>query len=431
MRICVFGLSHLGTVAAACLAEAGFQITAIDPDPDVVEGLRQGNLPSFEPELANLLETAIGDGGLTLSSDTARSVPGKALVWVAFDTPVDEQDRADVEFVTSRVEAIFPHLDTDAVLLVSTQMPVGTIANMERRYRELFPTRKVSFACTPENLRLGKAVDGFRHPERLVIGVRDERAKDIIGELLEVFCDKLIWTRVESAEMAKHALNSFLATCITFINEVARLCEFTGADAGEVESALRSDSRIGSQAYLTAGAAFSGGTLARDVTFLNELAQKEELDLPLTGAILPSNESHRRWPVQQLKSHLGNPAGKKITVLGLSYKPGTDSIRRSFALEICRFLLEQGASVTAYDPMVVSLPADLGGRVALTSTAVAALQGAEALVVATQWPDFKKLTPDTIVKTMASALVVDPGKFLDPRFADDTQIQYYFIGKSA
>jgi UDPglucose 6-dehydrogenase len=272
----------------------------------------------------------------------------------------------------------------------------------------------VDFACSPENLRLGRALEIFRNPGRIVIGIRREQARDKLSPLLSRFCQNLLWMSVESAEMVKHSLNAFLALSITFTNELASIAQEVGASASDIEKALRSDPRIGPNAYVKAGPAFAGGTLARDVQFLSSIAERENLQTPLIGNILASNRAHGQWSINQLRRRLGPLAGKTIAVLGLSYKPETDAIRRSQSIELLRALAADGATVRAYDPAVRKLPDEFRSSVTVADDARSALAGAAAAVLATEWPQFRELTAVDFIGSMEGRLVLDPGAFLPP-----------------
>lgn len=426
MKVCVLGLWHLGCVIAACLADKGFDVIGLDEDTSVVERLRAGKAPIFEPGLDALVAQGLGRGRLSFTTDAAAAAAADVL-WVAYDTPVDDDDRADVEFVKSRVRRLLPHLRRGSVVLISSQMPVGSVAELERE--DAARGARLSFACSPENLRLGAAIEAFRSPGRIVIGARDARARQAIEPLLAPFSEKLLWVSVESAEMSKHALNAFLAVSVTFINEIATLCEKAGADVYEVEAALRSEPRVGAKAYVRPGAAFAGGTLARDVMYLNHIGKRAKASTPLLGGVLPSNRAHRAWPLERTLEALA-PAmpGATAAVLGLAYKPGTDALRRSVAIELIRGLLERGAKVRAFDPVVRALPPELAA-VQLAPTAEDAAAGADALVVATDWPEFGKLAVDSIVGRMARAIVIDQNRTLPAAFAADPRIRYLTIGR--
>jgi len=428
MKVCVQGLWHLGSVTAACLADAGIPTVGLDDQEPVIAELSRGVPPLFEPGLAELTRRGLDSGTLSFTTDIQKAVGDADVVWVAFDTPVDEEDRADTDFVIRHVEALFPSLKDGAIVLVSAQLPVGSTAELERRFKRQHPRRRVTFAYSPENLRLGKAIEVFTRSERIVIGARDEDTRRALRPLLERFCPNLIWVSVESAEMVKHALNAFLATCVTFTNEVATLCERVGADADEVEKALRS---VGQKAYVRAGPAFAGGTLARDVVFLGGLARTHRVAVPLLDSILPSNGEHRRWALRQVEARLGAPEGKTVAVLGLAYKPGTDAIRRSVAIELCRGLAGLKVRVRAFDPKVTRLPPDLSATVELAPTMAEAIGGADAVIIATEWPEFRDASADEFARRMRNPLVIDQNRFLPPGFSTHGGIRYVTIGKPA
>lgn len=392
MRVCVFGLWHLGTVTASGLASVGHEVIGLDSDWN-------GKAPVDEP-------------GLDLSrvrfTTDAADVHNVDVVWVTFDTPVDDDDHADVEFVVRRIESLFDFLSDGTLVVISSQLPAGTT----RRIEEAFGNRKqVDFVYSPENLRLGKAMQVFLQPDRVVAGARNDRARDKFTKLMAPITSKIEWMSVESAEMTKHAINAFLATSITFINEIAVACEAVGADAKEVERGLKTDSRIGPGAYLSPGAAFSGGTLARDVQFLAGLAD----EVPLLASVKTSNEAHQRWPLDKLHTVLGDLRGRTIAVLGLTYKPGTNTLRRSAAVELARALSDEGASVRAFDPAVKDAPFPLA------ESADAAMRGADAVVIATPWPEFRSLA------FPAGIIVIDANRLLTP----PPNVRYFAVGSPA
>jgi UDPglucose 6-dehydrogenase len=429
MKLGVLGLWHLGTVTAACAAAAGVQTIAVDYDSAIVAKLSRGEPPLFEPGLAQLVAAGLASGALHFTADAA-ALADADVVWVCYDTPVDDEDRADIEIVMSKIESAFDHLRNGATILLSSQLPVGTIARLERAFSHKTGGRDVRFACSPENLRLGNAIEIFQNPGRIIVGVRDAATRDALTPLLIRFCSKLIFMQVESAEMAKHALNGFLAVSIAFTNELAVICERVGANSTEVEAALRSDPRIGEHAYVRAGAAFAGGTLARDVRFLSALSKSQRLATPLIDSVIPSNQVHRAWSIAQLRHQLAPLAGKTIAVLGLAYKPGTDTVRRSTAIEIVRALIGEGANVRVFDPLVKTLPAEFSALAPLASSPNEAMSGAEAVVIATEWPQFRELTANDFVSAMSGRLVLDPGGFL-PQLVGDPRLAIVSIGRAA
>lgn len=427
MSIAVVGMWHLGTVTAACLANAEYKLVGYDENPDTVAMLENGNMPVNEPGLCELIETGMERGFLRFTSDPG-DIAACDTVWVSYDTPVDQEDQADIGFVVSRVEALFPHLKDGCLIIISSQLPVGTTSQLEASLRANRPTLSASFAYLPENLRLGKAIEVFTNPDRVVAGIRTERDRSLIAHLLAPFTDNIVWMSIESAEMTKHAINAFLATSVAFINELSGICERYGADISEVERGLKSDTRIGPRAYLRPGPAFAGGTLARDLKYLMLFGQRKELPMPLLTGVVESNDLHKNWPRRKLTGLLGSLEGKKVALLGLTYKPGTDTLRRSEAVEIGCWLNRRGVKVEAYDPRIKELPSGLRNLIQLRSTPRKAIERAQAVLVGTPWPEFRNLKADEITAMMDRPAIVDPGGFLAEIFEGDPRIVYVKVG---
>jgi UDPglucose 6-dehydrogenase len=422
----VIGLWHLGSVTAACLAAAGNDVIAVDPDAAVIEDLRAGRPPVSEPGLAELLQRHASR--LHFSRDP-QALAQAARAWVTFDTPVDDDDNADVEWVLEQAVDYLAALPSGALVVVSSQLPVGSIARLQQRCAERRGAEELRFACVPENLRLGRALECFSAQDRIVAGVRGERDRAELAELLAPFTSEVQWMRVESAEMTKHALNGFLATSVAFINEIAEICESVGADAEEVSRGLKSEQRIGPRAYLGPGDAFAGGTLARDIGFLQGLAKHRGLPDHVFAGVADGNAAHKHWTRRKLLELLGEPlAGRRVAIWGLTYKPGTDTLRRSSAIELCRWLVSVGASVRAHDPAVSALPAELAGQIELCATPVAAAAGAEALVVCTAWPDYLQVPIEQALGALALAQVIDPAGVLRVALAPYPQVHYVRVG---
>jgi UDPglucose 6-dehydrogenase len=371
-------------VTAACVAASGIATVGVDTDAEVVAGLNRGEPPLVEPQLPELTGDGLRAGMLAFTTDLT-ALAAADVVWVCYDTPVDEHDRADVGSVTAGVEAICPYLRDGAIVLVSSQLPVGSVAALERAVAKAVKGRTLDFACSPENLRLGRAIDSFRNPGRIVVGVRTERARAVLT------------------------------------NEFAVICERVGADAAEVESGLRGDPRVGAHAYVRAGAAFAGGTLARDVRFLSQLAEQHHVKTPVIASVLASNEAHGVWSIDRLRERLGPLDGRSVAVLGLSYKPGTDAIRRSAALQLVRDLMAAHCAVRAFDP----------GDLVLAQDVRQAMHRADAVVIATEWPQFRSLTAEDFTSSMSGNLILDPGRFLSPAIAADPRLTLLSVGRAA
>lgn len=429
----VVGLWHLGSVTAACVADAGNHVIGIDPDPAVVEGLLAGRPPVSEPGLADLLARNASRLDFTCEP---WALAGARRAWITFDTPVADDDSADVEWVLERSLEPLAELPADSLVVVSSQLPVGSIATLRERSAAQRGDGGLRFACVPENLRLGRALECFRARDRIVAGVRSERDRAELAELLEPFSDEVQWMRVESAEMTKHALNGFLATSVAFINEVAEICESVGADAEEVSRGLKSEQRIGQRAYLGPGDAFAGGTLARDIGFLRGLAKRRGLPAHVFAGVADGNAAHKHWTRRKLLELLGDRGadegdalrGRRVAVWGLTYKPGTDTLRRSSAVELCRWLSSVGAEVSAHDPAVSSLPTDLASEVELCASPLHALAGTDALVVCTAWPDYLQVPVEDVLATLADGLVVDPAGVLRGVLASHPGVRYVRVG---
>lgn len=430
MKVHVLGLWHLGTVTAACLAAAGHDVTGLDFDPAVVNALATGKPPVFEPDLEELVKTGLASGRLRFSADVAKTVETADIVWVAYDTPVDDDDRADVEYVVERIRRLFPRLRDGALVLVSSQVPVGTTARLEQLFALESRGRTISFGYSPENLRLGTAIHVFTHPDRVVVGLRAPADREKVTAVLRPFTDRIEWMSVESAEMTKHALNAFLAASVTLINEVAELCEQVGADATEVERGLKSEARIGWRAYLSPGGAFAGGTLARDVGFLSQLGQTHGVATHLLSSVKASNDAHRQWAQRRLVQLLKVVAGRTVAIWGLTYKAGTDTLRRSSAVELCRWLQAESAVVRAHDPAVKELPQDLSSSVQLIEDPLEAVAGASALVVATPWPEYRQIAADHVTVRMTRRLVLDANRFLGETLGRSPEVEYFSVGKA-
>ncbi len=427
MRVAICGIWHLGGVTAASLAGAGYDVAAYDPDGTVIADLQQARPPIREPGLAELLRAGIDSGRLCFTTNAEQAVSGANIVWITFDTPVTEDDEPDVGWVRAQLEPLAPALASGALVIVSSQVPVGFTASLERAWNG----RGLRFAYSPENLRLGRALESFHRQERVVVGLRDNAGQEEIAALLAPFCGRIVWTSIESAEMSKHALNALLATSVAFINEVARLCEATGADATEVERALRSEPRVGQGLYLKAGAAFAGGTLARDLRALIALGRGGDVRTPFFEGVVASNAEHKEALAKKVERQLEGIAQPLVTLLGLVYKPDTSTLRRSPAMELARRLHAGGVEVRAFDPAIDRLPGDERATITLCATPDEALRTSDLAVISTEWPSFRELRVDEVVGAMRRPRVLDPAGFLAQTLGGDARLEYMVTGKPA
>jgi UDPglucose 6-dehydrogenase len=430
MKICVQGLWHLGSVTAGCIASVEHEVFGLDFDEGTIQDLLNGKPPIFEPGLTSIIETGLSSGRLKFTANPSDLPNDIEILWVTYDIPVNEDDVADVDLVSAQIKLALPFLPLNATILISSQMPVGSIHQLEIFSETEYPEKALSFAYSPENLRLGKALDVFLKPDRVVVGVRSAKDKERIGQLLQPITDRIEWMSVESAEMTKHAINSFLATSVVFANEIAALCEAVGADAKEVERGLKSEQRIGPNSYLSPGGAFAGGTLARDVEFLKVVSKNHQLHIPLLEAVKVSNDRHKSWVNRKLKSLFPKLEGLIVVVWGLTYKPDTDTLRRSLAVELCDWLMKQGAKVRVHDPVVKNIPADWTDRLQRFDDALDALKGADVLVIGTEHSEYKTISADRVSKVKSTLVVIDPNRFLSI-FANNPDLHYIAVGTPA
>lgn len=429
MKVAVLGLSRLGAVTAACAATGGHDVTGWDPDPQCVLGLIEGVPPNTEPGLEDLLKAGLTSGHLRFTSDLRGAVSDAEIVWLAFDMPVDSEIQADAEFVIDQALIALPFMPEAAIMLISSQLPVGSCAALERIWGAQPRRASVSFACASASLSFGEAIANFRSPDRVIVGTRTVADRIRLETLFSSFCDHVECMDVESAEMTKHAINAFLATSVAFINEVAALCEASGADTRAVERGMRSDQRIGWSAYLTAGAGYAGGALARDVAFLRMLGRRSGRRTALIDGVETSNQAHLEWVRRQLTDRLGRLSDRTIAIWGLAFTGGADALRGSPSLELCRWLLGQGAHVRAHDPAGVQLPDDLAA-VRRVLSPIEAAATASALVILLDWPEYRHVSPDALADAMASGLVIDLGRVLAPRITTDPRFRVVSVGGS-
>jgi len=412
-RLAIIGLWHQGVVAAACMASRGFDVIAADGDAERVRRLAEGHAPIFEPGLDELLQEGLSAGRLRFTSDVGAAVRGRRDVWLMFDTAVDENDRSDLGEVFAAVEEAAAHIEPETVMLVTAQVPVGTCDRLKNLVGERSGGKRFGIAYSPENLRLGQAIERFLNPALPVVGADEEWVFERLDRYLGQLSDRWERTDLRTAEMIKHALNAFLATSVTFGNEIGNLCDVVGADARRVAEVLRLEPRVGSRAMILPGLGFSGGTLARDMQTLRGLGDERQTETFMFDGIWKANQRQLLLPVERLVQVLGDLSGKRIGVLGLTYKPGTSTLRRSAALLIIARLAEAGAVVSAHDPR-----ADRGEVQALTDflfhdDPYAALEGCEAVVLVTGWPEYRELDFTKILAGMKGDFFLDCNNMLD------------------
>jgi UDPglucose 6-dehydrogenase len=427
MNIGVLGLWHLGSVTAAGLAALGHRVIGLDFDAPRVAKLSKGVAPVFEPGLDELITRGLSSGNLRFSSKISDATDID-LLWVTYDTPIDAQDGADTNFVMQQIEHALLDLPTDLPVLISSQLPIGSVHRLQQAEISRGNGRQRRFAYGPENLRLGNAVNDFLHPGRVVIGVSSDAHKDILQALFSSITDSIEWMSVESAEMTKHAINAFFAASVVFANEVALICERVGADAKEVERGLKTEPRIGARAYLAPGGAFAGGTLARDIGFLKQVARAHGISTPLLSSVLPSNDAHKCWVQKKIQDLFADLSQLTVAVWGLTYKAGTDTLRGSVSVDLCDWLIRQGATIHVHDPVVQDLPARWSNGLRRFDDPAAALQGADALVLATEWPLYRLVIADEAMRMRPGFVVLDANHYLTGLAGSKGLLKYFAVG---
>jgi UDPglucose 6-dehydrogenase len=422
----VIGVGWVGLVTASCFAELGHEVWCRDIDAAKIAGLRKGDVPIYESGLADLV--ARNSGRLHFESEIAPLLEHSSLLFVCVDTPPTYSGDADL----SRVQAVIDELpdSADHAIVMKSTVPVGTGASIRRRLIE-HGRASLGYASNPEFLKEGSAVEDFMHPDRVVVGAEPDFAwaADGVAKLYEPLNGPIVRTDVASAEMIKLASNAFLSTKISFINEIANVCEEVGADVGEVAHGMGLDPRIGPK-FLNAGIGFGGSCFPKDVTALKQLAGNSGYHFQLLNAVIEVNELQKRRVVSKLKKNLGSLVGKQIALLGLAFKPHTDDMREATSVVLAARLQGEGAHVRAYDPVAEDRAQELIAGAEMCESALDALEGADAAVIVTEWPEFSDLDLDQVKKRMRKPLIVDGRNML---VADDVRAAgfvYEGIGRS-
>jgi len=402
----VIGLWHLGSTIAASWAELGYHVIGLDTNPEVIAGLRNGHAPLFEPGLDDMLAANLAGGRLSFTT-TLKDVGACDVVFLACDTPVGADDTPDLSSLDATIRMLPTNLASWALVVVSSQVPVGTCGAWRSFLQGAGRRPDVEVAYSPENVRLGEAIKTYMHPDRIILGADDDRTRERAITLFSAIDVPIVAMSLATAEMTKQALNAFLATSVSFINEIADLCEVTGADVRSVSAALRSDARIGPRAFLSPGLGFAGGTLGRDVRSLTATGRGTSIATPMLEAVLEVNRRRVDGAVRRLRAVHGCLDGLVVGVLGLTYKPGTSTLRRSVALDVTRLLADAGAIIRAYDPRADLAEVTEPIRFTSVGDAYAAADGASALLLLTEWPEFARLDFPRIKTLMAKPVILD------------------------
>jgi len=429
----MIGAGYVGLVSAACFSEFGWTVTCVDKDAGRLAELNAGKSPIYEPGLDDLLARNMKAKRLIFTDDLARAVKGADIVLLAVGTPMRRGDgHADLSYVYGAVEELAPHLDGFTVIVTKSTVPVGTSREIERRLRAIRADGDFAICSNPEFLREGSAIQDFMHPDRVLVGADDERARELMGRLYKPLALRnapVMFVGRESAELAKYAANAFLALKISFINEVADLCEGLGADVQEVASAIGKDGRIGDK-FLHPGPGYGGSCFPKDVSALIRTAREAKSPVSIIEQVQRVNDERKIAMASRVEEAAGSSVrGKTVAILGVTFKPNTDDMRDAPSLLIVPMLQERGATVRAYDPQGRKHGEALLPGVAWCESALEALSGADILVVVTEWNEFRALDLNEAKATMRGDVLVDLRNVFPPQLAHDAGFKYLGIGR--
>ncbi len=432
MNICVVGSGYVGLVTGACLADFGMNVTGVDKIASKVEALQQGEIPIYEPGLRSIVRKNMAAGRLRFTTDLGPAIEGARAVFIAVGTPPRPDGSADLTFIEQVARSIGQHLNNYKVVVTKSTVPTGTGQKVEKIVtEESGGSQDFAVVSNPEFLREGSAIDDFLRPDRVVIGSRDPRAIEIMLQIyspLRVADVPFVVTDVESAELIKYASNGFLATKISFINEIAALCEAFGADVEVVAQGMGLDSRIGPK-FLHPGPGFGGSCFPKDTRAVAQLAHEKGQKFRIIDAVLEANEATKARMLDKIQDALGTSEGKTVAVLGLSFKPDTDDIRESPALPIVEGLEAAGATVRAYDPEAMPACREEYPDVTYCDSPYDAADGADALVILTEWNQFRALELERLKKLLNQPLVIDLRNIYQPAQMAAAGFRYLSVGR--
>ncbi len=433
MKIAVVGTGYVGLVTGTCLAETGNTVTCVDIDEKKVEMMKNGKVPIYEPHLDVLFERNIKHDRLHFTTDLAEAIKDAKIIFLALPTPPGEDGSADLSYVLSAAKDIAKLLTEYTVIVDKSTVPVGTADKVTAVIKHETDI-EFDVVSNPEFLREGFAVDDFLKPDRVVIGTSSEKARDIMEELYKPYVrqgNPIIFMDEKSAELTKYAANSFLATKITFMNEVANFCELVGADVDQVRIGIGADSRIGKR-FLFPGIGYGGSCFPKDVQALVKSGNENDFEFRLLNAVMDINEKQKKVILPKMKNRFGSLDGKKIALWGLSFKPDTDDIREAPALQLIDNLLSEGASVTAYDPEAMDNVRNLiGDKITYGDNEYDVLEDADCLLIATEWSEFRTPDFERMKELLSGRIIFDGRNLYDIDHMEKEGFEYYSIGRKA
>jgi len=436
MKIVVVGTGYVGLVTGACLAEVGTDVICVDVDVQKIENLKKGILPIYEPGLDEIVERNFKKGRLHFSTKLDEAIVRAQVVFIAVGTPPGEDGSANIKYVLQVAETVGKHMNGHIVVVTKSTVPVGTAAKVKETITKALKERNANIefdvASNPEFLKEGAAVDDFLKPDRIVIGVESESAKNLLHTLYDPFLlngHPILFMDIPSAEMTKYAANAMLATKISFMNDIANLCDLVGANVNEVRKGIGSDQRIGSR-FIYPGIGYGGSCFPKDVRALIKTGEQNNYQLRILSAVDAVNDDQKKIVIQKIFKHYNNDIRKKtFCVWGLAFKPKTADMREAPSLTVIKELLQAGAKVQAYDPVSMHEAKHiLNGSISLCEDAIMATENADAIILVTEWPEFRLPDWETILDNMKEHVIFDGRNIYNPEEMKEKGFVYYGIG---
>jgi UDPglucose 6-dehydrogenase len=427
MKISIIGTGYVGLVAGACFADLGNKVICVDIDYEKIKSLQNGIMPIFEPGLEEMVKRNVSENRLSFTTNLSEAVKQSEIVFIAVGTPEKGDGSVDMQYVIKAAEEIGKAANGPLIVVDKSTVPVGTSTQVEQIISKN-TKHKVSVVSNPEFLREGSAINDFFKPDRIIIGSKDEKAAKTISELYKPLDTEMLITTPESAELIKYASNSFLATKISFINEIAAICEIVGADVTEVAKGMGLDKRIGKH-FLNAGAGYGGSCFPKDVSALKKTAEKLGYNFKILEAVETVNENQKKLPVKKLKKEIPDLKGKKITIFGLAFKPNTDDMREASSIVIIKDLLAEKAEVVAVDPIAEKNAKKIFQNITFSKDPYTAAENSHAIILITEWREFLELDYKKISQKMKSKIIIDARNALDKEKLKSLGFKYIGVGR--
>ncbi|MFK5921217.1 MAG: UDP-glucose/GDP-mannose dehydrogenase family protein [Verrucomicrobiota bacterium] len=431
MKITIIGSGYVGLTTGACFAEVGHEVLCVDNNEEKIGRLLKGDIPIYEPGLEEIVLKNVASGNLRFTTSTEEGVQSGEVVFIAVPTPPNEDGSVDLRFIEKVAREISPAIDSYKVIVDKSTVPVNTGEKVAETIKRYAPDSDFDVVSNPEFLREGCAVSDLMNPDRIVIGANSDRALALMKKVYEPFMAPILVTDINSAELIKHAANSFLALKISYINAVSAVCEATGADIEMVAEGIGADKRIG-RAFLNAGLGYGGSCFPKDIAAFIAISDQLGTPFDLLKEVERINVTQLERFIDRIRKKLWVLQEKKIAVWGLAFKPDTDDVRCSVAIELVEKLVAEGAQVTAYDPQGAENAKNLpvGSKIKIVDSAEAAVKDAEALIIATEWPEFASADFSAVRKSMLAPLIFDGRNLLDPRKMAQLGFEYHGIGRA-